>query len=318
MTATLITYADKVNNASSVLPANKKVRDVDMNEIKDAVNDNAALHDSLQAEHDLLELRAGAVPFQWKFSTLTTASDPSAGYFRLNGLTPATSTAIYMSKEEVERDVSDIMNLIQVNSYVFLQSRRSDKYSLVAKILSITDNTTWIRFDISVVDAYSTANFDADFKFAFSFLNPAASGGGGSAVWGTITGTLSAQTDLQTELDEIGVNASNIADLEAVVTQRALYSATTTGTVALDCSTFDSWYRILTGNTAFTFTSTPASGTTFVRTLEVITTAGESLTFPTADNVIGTFINDDVTVNLITINFANYPTLGLRITVVIS
>jgi len=111
---------------------------------------------------------------------------------------------------------------------------------------------------------------------------------------------------------------SHIANVDANTTRIALYSATTTGTVALDCSTFDSWYRVLTGNTDFTFTNTPVSGETFVRTLEVITTAGESLTFTTADKVIGTFVNDDTTVNLITINFANYPTLGLRVTVIIS
>lgn len=101
-------------------------------------------------------------------------------------------------------------------------------------------------------------------------------------------------------------------------TQIALYSATTTGTVTLDCATFDSWYRILTGNTDFQFSNTPPTGETFVKNLQVITTAGESLTFTTANQVIGTFVNDDTTLNLITISFANYPTVGLYISVVIS
>src|SRR5690606_20824101 len=65
-------------------------------------------------------------------------------------------------------------------------------------------------------------------------------------------------------------------------TGKSLYNATTTGTVNLDCATFDSWYRILTGNTDFTFTNTPVSGETFVKTLEIITTAGETLDFSTA------------------------------------
>ena len=105
--------------------------------------------------------------------------------------------------------------------------------------------------------------------------------------------------------DESGGSTSEIA----------LYSATTTGTVTLDCATFDSWYRILTGNTDFQFSNTPASGETFVKTLEIITTAGETLTFSTADKVTGTLTSDNTTVNLININLANYPTLGLRITV---
>ena len=98
----------------------------------------------------------------------------------------------------------------------------------------------------------------------------------------------------------------------------ATYVATNTGTVTLDCDTFDSTYRILTGNTDFQFSNTPASGETFVKTVECITTSGETLTFTTADEVIGTFVNDDTTINLININFANYPTVGLRVTVAIN
>ena len=43
----LITFADKSNNSTSGLATNKKVRDVDMNEIKTVVNENKGLHDAL-------------------------------------------------------------------------------------------------------------------------------------------------------------------------------------------------------------------------------------------------------------------------------
>lgn len=102
------------------------------------------------------------------------------------------------------------------------------------------------------------------------------------------------------------------------MTDICTYEATNTGTVTLDCDTFDSSYRILTGNTDFQFTNTPSPGESFVKTLEVISTAGETLTFTTADKVIGSFTNDNTTVNLININFANYPTVGLRVTVAIT
>lgn len=97
--------------------------------------------------------------------------------------------------------------------------------------------------------------------------------------------------------------------------ETATYSATSTAVTTLDCDTFDSRYQILTVNTDFQFSNTPASGETFVKTLEIITTAGETLTFSTADKVTGTLTSDNTTVNLININLANYPTLGLRITV---
>ena len=124
--------------------------------------------------------------------------------------------------------------------------------------------------------------------------------------------------DIVSKLDDVWFKKVNNNQSATPSTETALYNATTTGTVTLDCSTFDSWYRILTGNTDFQFSNTPASGESFVKTLEVVSTAGESLTFTTADKVIGTFNNDNTTVNLININFANYPTLGLRVTVAIS
>ena len=98
----------------------------------------------------------------------------------------------------------------------------------------------------------------------------------------------------------------------------ATYSATSTAITSLDLSLFDSRYQILTVNTDIQFTNTPASGETFVKTLEVISTTAETLGFSTATKVIGEFVSDGATVNLITINFANYPTVGLRITVMIN
>jgi len=100
--------------------------------------------------------------------------------------------------------------------------------------------------------------------------------------------------------------------------ETAIYSATSTAITTLDCDTFDSRYQILTANTDIQWTNTPASGESFVKNLEVVSTATESLAFSTATKIIGSFVSDGTTVNLITVNFANYPTLGLRITVLIT
>ena len=277
----------------------------------DTILDEGGTNEISAAQLVGLEGRSGYVPFSYLFTTSTTG-DPGTGYFGTNNTWNNTLYLNISKTDHSGRDLSDVLALMVVGSFFQIQVRNKQTYSLLVKVDAVTDNTTYYTF--TTTNYEGTAIIPASGSLCGIAMVPKASAGS----WGSITGTLSAQTDLQTELDEIAVNAGNIADLEAVVTQRALYSATTTGTVALDCSTFDSWYRILTGNTSFTFTNTPPANITFVRTLEVITTAGESLTFPTADNVIGTFVNDDTTVNLITINFANYPTLGLRITVVIS
>jgi len=102
----------------------------------------------------------------------------------------------------------------------------------------------------------------------------------------------------------------------AAGSETATYSATSTAVTTLDCDTFDSRYQILTVNTDIQWSNTPASGESFVKTLEVIGTF--SLSFSTSTKIIGTYNDDGSTVNIITVNFANYPTVGLRTTVMIN
>jgi len=104
--------------------------------------------------------------------------------------------------------------------------------------------------------------------------------------------------------------------VDDATTEIATYSATSTTVTTLDCDAFDSIYQILTTNTDIQWSNTPASGESFVKTLEVI--GAFSLTFTTSTKVIGTYVDDGTTVNIITVNFANYPTVGLRTTVMIN
>ena len=122
---------------------------------------------------------------------------------------------------------------------------------------------------------------------------------------------LSADFTSRTLPDVEWVNAAILEGDKEIAT----YSATTTTTTTLDCDTFDSTYQVITTETDFRFINTPALGESFVKTIEFITTASEIVTFKTADKVIGTPVNDNTTVNMATINFANYPTIGLRVTV---
>jgi hypothetical protein len=95
------------------------------------------------------------------------------------------------------------------------------------------------------------------------------------------------------------------------------YSTTDTGTVNLDISTFSDSYRILDGNTSYTFSNTPATGKSIVKNLVVSSPTSETLTFPIGYTIIGTY---DITgvENYITIKFSNFPTVGLKATVFIS
>jgi len=115
----------------------------------------------------------------------------------------------------------------------------------------------------------------------------------------------------------INGGASSTIPNEEQITGTALYSATTTGAVDIDCATFTSWYRILTGNSTLTFTNTPASGFSFTRFLTIKSTASETLAFGNATYVVGTFAND-TSENFITVELSNFPTVGLQITVFIN
>ena len=105
--------------------------------------------------------------------------------------------------------------------------------------------------------------------------------------------------------------------LEERINGTALYNATMTGTVNLDLSTFTAYYGILTGNTDITVTNTPATGFSFVRSLKIESDTTESLTLPVGWEVIGTY-EADGSVNDLQIEFSNFPTVGLTVTVYIN
>ena len=74
-------------------------------------------------------------------------------------------------------------------------------------------------------------------------------GGGGSVAWGSITGTLSAQTDLQAALDAKAANRDAVSALA------------TSGSVAVDAALGDYFTLALAGNVStFTFSNLPGSG----------------------------------------------------------
>ena len=99
---------------------------------------------------------------------------------------------------------------------------------------------------------------------------------------------------------------------EEVILGTATYDATLTGAESIDLNTFSTLRGILTGNTTITFTNTPASSKSVVKTMLV--TGNFTLTFADADYTIGTY-SGTATMNRVTIELSNYPTAGLLVTV---
>lgn len=147
-------------------------------------------------------------------------------------------------------------------------------------------------------------------------------GNDANAVTGTAgaSGNLS-QWNADGDLVDSSIAASSvltaIPDEEEIV-GTAIYNASVTGAFNLDLSSFAAARLILTGNTTLTVTNTPASGKSFVRSLKVSSTATETLTFPGTWEIVSGTYSADTTINDIQIEFSNFPTAGLIVSVYIN
>lgn len=102
--------------------------------------------------------------------------------------------------------------------------------------------------------------------------------------------------------------------LEEQIIGTATYSASDSGTVPLDLNLLADTYRIMTADTTYTFTNTPASGFSFTRSM---TLKGEFAPIFTDATLVGEYL-DDGTENDVEMKFTNYPTIGLRIWIYIN
>lgn len=117
-------------------------------------------------------------------------------------------------------------------------------------------------------------------------------------------------TNFKTYLANTFVLISNY--LEEKILGTALYNAGLTGATDIDLNTFSDYYGILTGNTTITFTNTPASGKTIVRTMELSGNYTFAISGVTSE--IGSY-DGTATVNILYIKISNFPTAGLKIRV---
>ncbi|MHA1288992.1 MAG: hypothetical protein ACTSPB_16495, partial [Candidatus Thorarchaeota archaeon] len=150
-------------------------------------------------QYEFIESATGlTIAAQWKFSTSTTDSDPGNGKFRLNNVTQASSTFVYVDDlSDQGADMSLLLSKLSSGDMLYVQQKDDSSRALLFEISGTpTDGTGYWK--IPVQNGEATIS-DLQNNKVCAFLFHAA--GLHSVAWGSITGTLSNQTDLQTALD---------------------------------------------------------------------------------------------------------------------
>ena len=143
----------------------------------------------------------------YTFSDTTTDSDPGIGKLRFNNSTIESVTQIYIdSKDENNTDQEDWIKELDaststVKGAIRICHQQTNGTFVIFHITgSVTDAGDYLKIPVTFITRSGTPIND-DLIFV-SFTRYGNNGsGGGSGVWGDITGTLSDQTDLQSALD---------------------------------------------------------------------------------------------------------------------
>ena len=138
---------------------------------------------------------AVSIGLEWIFLTNTSATDPTNKKFKANNTIPSAVTEIYYSDiTNGGVDASNIINNLNSGSIIYIQQKDNSSSSTLYNVIgNPIDNTSWWTVPV----AYDSGeSLPSNNKKAISIFF----GVGPNAAWGSIGGTLSAQTDLQTEL----------------------------------------------------------------------------------------------------------------------
>jgi len=97
-----------------------------------------------------------SVQISWKFSTTTTTGDPGSSKFRYNNATPASVTEIYVNDQtNAGNDASTILNSLTAGDELYIQQGDDSANNALFTITSVTDNTGWFTFVVTVNDSNS-------------------------------------------------------------------------------------------------------------------------------------------------------------------
>jgi microcystin-dependent protein len=133
---------------------------------------------------------------RWTFATSTTMGDPSSGNVRFNNATPASVTAIAISRNSAESGNPSMSAWINTwddsssttKGQIVVRDLTDATNQLVFAITAVTDNTTWLQLTVSLVSGSSLPA--ASDSLAFSFYRTGDQGASGSGS-GDVTGQAS-------------------------------------------------------------------------------------------------------------------------------
>ena len=184
-------------------------------------------------------------------ATVAAAADPTAGLFRLNHATIASSTEMYINDAAINTlDISGVLGDASADSHIYLQNTERATEALSLKVVSATDNTGWWTI-VYTVDAIATETTWTELA-TFAFLFPLSAGGGGADPYYF---GVSIKDD-----DEVTVAAGKVINGTTVssISQSDHTIGTTNGTYYLS---IEIWYNAAWKSAYLSGTSYPTQGT---------------------------------------------------------
>lgn len=140
-----------------------------------AAGSAAAASASASEANTYAELALSGPGFKYKYSTTTTASDPGAGYFRLNNANPNLATEMYISgTSDDSEDLSGIIptwddGTSSIKGRIKVTNRADKTAFYVVDIdAAITDNTGWYTIPFTFVDRQGSVSNDLPTTVTFT------------------------------------------------------------------------------------------------------------------------------------------------------
>lgn len=98
----------------------------------------------------------GSANIRYRFDSAITATDPGAGNFKINNADASLATEIYASADAgnlLFNDMTALFNRLESGDHFYIQNINDSGESFLALINTITDNTGWFTFGITVESA---------------------------------------------------------------------------------------------------------------------------------------------------------------------